>query len=205
MISLVSYDDGAPAHHSPKTTKPATITHLAAYAKFIILLFLAGLYLPFTLIIRDNGLLLLSDYIRNKTFQLFRYRVLLIGLAFFSLPIWMMDQGQDLLININASDQGVILFMTVVLVAAFLNWWLAKLFFENKALRPIFPLKELPIIEAEEEKQEKKASRFLGVATIIFHAVAILNALQAIRMPSRMDFFPSMIWLIGLLSIFFPL
>src|SRR5260221_4358720 len=204
-IGLLRFiDDGLDDGHSATTTT-ATITHLAAYAKFIILLFLAGLYLPFTLIIRDNGLLLLSDYIRNKTFQLFRYRVLLIGLAFFSLPIWMMDQGQDLLININASDQGVILFMTVVLVAAFLNWWLAKLFFENKALRPIFPLKELPIIEAEEEKQEKKASRFLGVATIIFPAVAILNALQVIRIPSGMDFFPATLWLITLLGIFFAL
>jgi hypothetical protein len=198
----------APSALTPPSTVPpftATITHLAAYAKFVILLLLVGIYLPLTLIIRDNGLLLLSDYIRNKTFQLFRYRVLLIGLAFFSLPIWVMDQGQDLLININSSDQGVLLFMTVVLVAAFLNWWLAKLFFENKSLRPIFPLKELPISEAEEEKQEKKASRFLGVATIIVPAVAILNALQVIRIPSWMDFFPSLIWLIGLLSIFFAL
>ncbi|WP_431210850.1 hypothetical protein ACQ86N_33575 [Puia sp. P3] len=116
-----------------------------------------------------------------------------------------MDQGQDLLININSSDQGVLLFMTVVTVAAFLNWWLAKLFFENKALRPVFPLKELPISAADEERQEKKASRFLGVATIIVPAVAILNALQVIRIPSWMDFFPALLWLVGLLGIFFTL
>ena len=183
----------------------ATITRLTAYAKFIILFLLVAVYIPAIFIFRDNGLRQLSDYLRDKTFQLFRYRVLLIGLAFFSLPIWVMDQGQDLLININASDQGVFLFMAVVLVAAFLNWWLAKLFFENKALRPIFPLKELPVSEAEEERQEKKASRFLGIATIVFPAVAILNALQTIRIPSWMDFFPAGVWLIGLLVIFFAL
>ena len=209
-IGLLRFiDDGLNSSQSASnpaaSASTATITHLAAYAKFIIILLLAGLYLPLTLIIRDNGLFLLTDYIRNKTFQLFRYRVLLIGLAFFSLPIWVMDQGQDLLININTSDQGVFLFMGVVLIAAFLNWWLAKLFFENKALRPVFPLKELPVSEAEEEKQEKKASRFLGVATIIIPAVAILNALQAIRMPSLMDFFPAILWLIALLIIFFVL
>jgi hypothetical protein len=204
-IGLLRFIDDGLNDGRSATPTTARITQLAAYAKFIILFFLAGLYLPFTLIIRDNGLFLLSAYIQNKTFQLFRYRVLLLGLAFFSLPIWMMDQGQDLLININASDQGVFLFMTVVLVAAFLNWWLAKLFFENKTLRPIFPLKELPVSEAEEEKQEKKASRFLGVATIIFPAVAILNALQVIRIPSVMDFFPPTLWLITLLGIFFAL
>lgn len=180
-------------------------THIIAYTKFVILALLLFIYIPATLIFRDNGLRLLSDYIRNKTFQIFRYRVLLIGLAFFSLPIWFMDQGQDLLININSSDLGVFLFMGVVLVAAFLNWWLAKLFFENKALRPIFPLKELPITEEEEERQEKKASRFIGVATIIIPAVAILNAQQVIRIPSGMDLFPAILWLIGWLGIFFAL
>jgi hypothetical protein len=204
-IGLLGFINDGINHESRASGSTAFITHLAAWGKFIILGGLLFLYIPLTLIIRDNGLLALSDYIASKTFQLFRYRVLLIGLAFFALPIWVMDQGQDLLININSSDQGVLLFMAVVTVAAFLNWWLAKLFFENKALRPVFPLKELPISAADEERQEKKASRFLGVATIIVPAVAILNALQVIRIPSWMDFFPALLWLVGLLGIFFAL
>ncbi|MBS1605223.1 MAG: hypothetical protein JST42_21345 [Bacteroidetes bacterium] len=202
---LLSFINDGINQTSKATGTTAFITHLAAWGKFILLGALLFLYIPLTLIFRDDGLRSLSDYIANKTFQLFRYRVLLIGLAFFTLPIWFMDQGQDLLININSSDEGVLLFMAVVTIAAFLNWWLAKLFFENKALRPVFPLKELPISAADEERQEKKASRFLGVATIIVPAVAILNALQVIRIPSWMDFFPSLLWLIGLLGIFFAL
>jgi len=202
---LLTFINDGISQTTKATGTTALITHIAAWGKFILLGGLLFLYIPLTLIFRDNGLRSLSDYIANKTYQLFRYRVLLIGLAFFALPIWFMDQGQDLLININSSDQGVLLFMTVVTVAAFLNWWLAKLFFENKALRPVFPLKELPISAADEERQEKKASRFLGVATIIVPAVAILNALQVIRIPSWMDFFPALLWLIGLLGIFFAL
>src|ERR1700754_393013 len=204
-IGLLHFIDDGLDNTQSAGTGIATITKVAAWGKFIILVLLIGLYLPLTLIIRDNGLFVLSDYLRNKTFQIFRYRVLLIGLAFFSLPIWMMDPGQDLLININSSDQGVFLFMTVVAVAAFLNWWLAKLFFENAALRPVFPFKEIPVSEPEEEKQEKKASRFPGVATMIIPAVAIVNALQVIRMPSLLDVAPAPLWLIGLLAIFFAL
>ncbi|MBS1660440.1 MAG: hypothetical protein JST68_05250 [Bacteroidetes bacterium] len=200
-------DDGINGKHTASNTT-ATITHISAYTKFAILIFLVGLYIPFTLIFRDNGLQRLSDYIRAKTLQLFRYRVMLIGVAFFALPIWAMDQGQDLLVNINSSDKGVVIFMAVVLIAAFLNWWLAKLFFEAipvKERKDIFPLTERALQDQQQEKAEKKVSRFLGVATIIIPAFAILNALDVLHVHTWMDIFPSSLWLIGMLGIFFAL
>jgi len=147
----------------------------------------------------------LSDYIREKAYQLFRYRVILVSVLIFALPIWMLDQGQDLLINSNSSDEGVFLFVGVVLIAAFLNWYLSKLFFEKKYRGPVFPVTEPELSDPALQYAEKKVSRFLGVSTIIVPAVAILNALRVIRIHSRTDFFPPAIWLLGLLSLFFAL
>lgn len=151
------------------------------------------------------GLLRLSDYIREKTYQLFRYRVILVGVVIFVAPIWMLDQGQDLLINSNSSDEGVLLFIGVVSMAAFLNWYLAKLFFEKKYTAPLCPMDEPILADPIQQTAEKKVSRFLGVATIIVPAAAILNARRAINISSWMDFLPPAIWLGGLLSLFFVL
>ena len=147
----------------------------------------------------------LSDYIREKTYQLFRYRVILVSVLFFALPIWMLDQGQDLLVNSNSSDEGVFLFIGVVLIAASLNWYLAKLFFEKKYKGPVLPVTEPILSDPSLQYAEKKVSRFLGVATIIIPAVAILNALRVIRIPSRTDFLPPSVWLLILLTLFFVL
>ncbi|MBN8850567.1 MAG: hypothetical protein BGO55_31350 [Sphingobacteriales bacterium 50-39] len=189
--------------HSTEFT--ARLTHAVAMTKFIILAFILFLYLPFTLVIKDKGLQKLSGYIRNKSIQLFRYRVILIGVVAFSLPIWIMDQGQDLLVNSNSSDNGVVLFVGVVCMAALLNWWLAKLFFEQEYKGPVCPMVEPVITDPIREASEKKVSRYLGVATIIIPATAILNALRALRIHYPLDIFPPIIWLVALLSLFFVL
>jgi hypothetical protein len=116
-----------------------------------------------------------------------------------------MDQGQDLLVNSNSSDYGVILFVSVVSMAALLNWWLAKLFFEQEYKGPVCPMVEPVITDPIREASEKKVSRYLGVATIIIPATAILNALRALRIHYPLDIFPPIIWLAALLSLFFVL
>ena len=181
------------------------VTSTCSIIKWSLLIFLAGIYLPFTLLFKDQGLRLLSNYIREKSLQLFRYRVILAGVLIFFLPIWMLDQGQDLLINSNSSDEGVLLFIAVVGIAAFLNWYLAKLFFEKKYCSPLCPVKEPILDDPIQQTAEKKVSRFLGVATIIIPAVAILNARQVINITSWMDFLPPILWLVGLLALFFAL
>ncbi|HTQ27512.1 MAG TPA: hypothetical protein VMI35_05255, partial [Puia sp.] len=145
----------------------------------------------------------LSNYVKNKTAQLFRYRVILAGVIFFSAPIWIMDQGQDLLINCNSSDAGVILLMTVISMAAMLNWYLAKLFFNKESKGPLLPFRAPQPTMASSAASEKKVSRFLGVATILLPAVAILNALKAIKINTWMSGLPPFLWLVIFLFVFF--
>lgn len=187
------------------------LSRVSAAASAILLLALS-LYILFVLVFRHYGLQWLSNYIRTKALQLFRFRLIVLGVVFFSAPIWLMDQGQDLLVNTNAEDEGVLLFMSVVLIAALLNWWLAKLFFESKYVPPFWPLNEpvlsKPVPPAVWEQvlaSEKKVSRYLGICTIVIPGVAILNALDATRLHYWMDQLSPIGWLIALLALFFVL
>jgi hypothetical protein len=189
----------------------AMLTRAMAVTKFALLLVLI-VYILYVLIFRHYGLQWLSSYVRVKVLQLFRFRLILLGIVFFAAPIWVMNQGQDLLVNTNEGDIGVILFVSVVVVAALLNWYLAKLFFESKYVPPFWPLNEpvltKPVPPTVYEKvlaSEKKVSRYLGICTILIPGVAILNALAAIRLHYWMDQFSPMAWLAGLLVVFFVL
>jgi hypothetical protein len=184
----------------------AVWTRLAALSMLVMLGLLAT-YLLITLFFRHPVLTMLTGYTQRKTLQLFRYRVILLGVLFFSVPVWALDQGQDLLINSNSSNTGIVLFVGVVLVAAALNWWLAKLFFTKgyQPGEPILPLCPPAPPTAAELLNEKKVSRFLGVCTILIPAVGILNALRAIRMHYWGDQLNPMSWLCALLIGFFVL
>lgn len=154
---------------------------------------------------KETGLQRLSNYIRDKTAQLFRYRVILIGVLVFAIPIWVLDQGQDLLVNSNSRDMGVILFVSVVIIAAFLNWYLAKLFFEKKYKGPVYPVTEPVLSDPVCQISERKVSRYLGVATIIIPSVAILNAEKVMHVRFPLDVVPPLVWLLVMLSLFFVL
>jgi len=197
MLQFISYG----IYNDSISSNIATITSVASYTKFIILGGLLFIYLPYMLVFRNHGLQTLSAMLQRRTEQLFRYRVIFFGVFGFVIPIWMLDQGQDLLINSNAEEWGVISFLTTVVIAAFLNWYLAKLFFSKKYVGPVYPFKE-PIAQVA---SEKKVSRFLGVTTIILPAAAILNALQVTHMGYPLDIFPPIAWLLALLSVFFVL
>jgi hypothetical protein len=184
----------------------AVWTRIAALAMLVILALLA-VYILFILFFRHPVLKTLTGYTQRKTLQLFRYRVILLGVLFFSVPIWALDQGQDLLVNSNSGNAGIVLFVGVVLIAAALNWWLAKLFF-TKGFQPgehILPLSPPAPPTTDELLNEKKVSRFLGICTILIPATAILNALRAIRMHYWGDQFNPMSWLCALLIGFFVL
>lgn len=189
----------------------ALLTRTMAFTKIGLLLGMS-VYILFVLIFRHYGLQWLSAYIRVKALQLFRFRLILFGIAFFAGPIWILDQGQDLLVNTNAWEWGVVLFLIVVFIAALLNWYLAKLFFASQYVPPFWPLDEpvlnrplppdkyLPVL-----RSEKKVSRYLGISTILLPGVAILNALAKTRLHYFLDQFSPMAWLVGLLALFFVL
>jgi hypothetical protein len=181
-------------------------TSVLAITKMAILVLLL-LYILFVLFCHHDALRWLSGYVQRKAVTLFRYRVILLGVVFFCAPIWMMDQGQDLLVNSNSGDPGIGLFVGVVLVAAAMNWYLAKLFFGRGYCKgdPIIPLTPPTLSSPKELFAEKKVSRFLGVCTILVPAAAILNALQAIHMHYFLDQFDPGAWLLGLMAFFFVL
>jgi len=193
------------------TAAVALLTRVMAFTKMAILSALT-VYILFVLVFRHYGLQWITNYLRIKALQLFRFRLILLGVIFFSAPIWVMDQGQDLLVNTNAEDEGVVLFVSVVAIAALLNWYLAKLFFESKYVPPFWPLNEPvltepvpPAVWAEVVASEKKVSRYLGICTIVIPGVAILNALDASRLHYWMDSLSPIGWLVALLALFFVL
>jgi hypothetical protein len=200
MLYLLHHAPGIASFYAPAT---AFFTSLAASIKFIILIALL-VYLLFKLFTYFSLLKQLSDVIKIRARQLYQYRVIVLGVLFFSLPVWILDQGQDLLININTSDKGIIIFLITLVIAAFLNWYLAKLFFSpiKKYGDFILPLRA-PNPPATSSAAEKRVSRFLGASTIIIPAVAILNAVYAIRIFNWMSFLTPFVWLMLFLLIFF--
>jgi hypothetical protein len=186
----------------------AVITGIASRIKFGILIGLGLLYLPYMLIVKNNGLKAISDTLKQKMEQVFRYRVIFIGLVGFAAPMWILDQGQDLLVNSNAEESGVLLFLATVVIIAFLNWYLSKLFFRKEykqGVDRVYPFSEPVLEDPVQQAAEKKVSRFLGVAAIVLPAAAILNALQLTHIRYRLDIFPPSSSLLGLLAIFFVL
>jgi len=173
----------------------AEIYSAFAQIKFGILLFFVLLYLP-VMLYKCGILRNISDYIKNKTQQLWRYRVILLTIIIFSFPIWLMDQGQDLMVNINASDRGVITFMTLITITAFLNWYLSKLFFSTQFEKPLMPYDIPPLTDRQLELRERKVARFFGVITFLIPAFAILHALDTFKIDYLLNTIPPVVWLI---------
>ena len=167
----------------------------ASVLKFVLLAGLLFLYVPVRLF-QQGYLFRLSDYVTAKLHQLWRYRVIVASLLLFSLPIWFSDQGQDLLINISGSIAAVLIFLTIITLAAFLNWWLAKLFFQNEYHSPVMPFIDPSfLVSIPGTATEKKASRFLGVFTFLSPAAAMLQALNNYKIHYAFNFFLPVVWL----------
>ncbi|MBS1597061.1 MAG: hypothetical protein JST75_02465 [Bacteroidetes bacterium] len=199
MLRFVQYGFSNDKSSISETT--AIVTSIASYIKFFILALLLLFMLVYVLILRKHGLKIISAIISRRGVQLYQYRVIFLGVIIFVLPMWILDQGQDLLVNSNTQDFGVICFLGIVMAAALLNWYLAKLFFEDEYIGPVYPFSE----PDNQNPNEKKVSRFLGVATILLPAAAILNALKVTSIGYILDIFPPMAWLIALLTIFYTL
>jgi len=199
FITIYSVENGIqPAINIP------LLTSIAAWIKFILLAVLS-LYILFMLVFKNRGLQSLSVYLQLRLTQAFRFRVIFIGIAGFAASIWILDQGQDLLVNSNAEDLGAVLFLGMVTINAFLNWYFAKLFFNKAETESVFAIQEPVIDDPAKLKSEKKVSRFLGIATFILPAAGILNALHGTDIAYVLDFFPAYAMLGVVLAIFYAL
>ena len=139
-------------------------------------------------------LVFLSDSASKAAHILYNYRILVIGLAILYLILWLADQGQDLLLNLNTEWYGPISFLVTLVVLALLNWHLPKYFTDQAKNRQIEkrPLKHLFVPPAEvmgdRNRGERNAARMMGVLTFLIPACGIWNALQQFKVNFGMNF-----------------
>ncbi|MGM9476161.1 hypothetical protein ACS5PU_07015 [Pedobacter sp. GSP4] len=120
------------------------------------------------------------------------FRIVLIVLFVLFALLNFSDQGQDLLITINTSFWGTIIFLLSISVLATLNWYLPKLYaggFTDLLLT-------VPKGFAMPEKDSVDYARLLGVLTFLIPAVGILNTMKQYHMPYLLDDVPVLIVLL---------
>ncbi|HYF32933.1 MAG TPA: patatin-like phospholipase family protein [Chitinophagaceae bacterium] len=164
---------------------PATI-------KFLLLLVVGG-YLLFRL---TRRILMFVTYSgKNLGLILYNYRIVVIGLLVLYIILWIADQGQDLLLNLNTEWYGPFSFLVTIVVLAILNWHLPKYFtdrarterlFEKLSMREVFfPKRD---VWAQDDQKERNIARMLGVLTFLVPAGGIWNALQQFNIPFKLSF-----------------
>jgi hypothetical protein len=81
-----------------------------------------------------NVLHSISDYAKKIFSLILRFRIVVISLLIIYLILWKSDQGQDLVVSLNTSIGGVIVFFLVVSITAFLHWHIPKFLSRNTVL-----------------------------------------------------------------------
>jgi len=120
------------------------------------------------------------------------FRIVLIVLFVLFGFLILSDQGQDLLITINTSSFGTIIFLFSISVLAALNWYLPKLYaggFTDLLLK-------VPKGFLIPGKNSVDYARLLGVLTFLIPAVGILKTMQQYHMPYLLDDVPVMVVLL---------
>lgn len=143
----------------------------------------------------------LTGFILKTAGLLWRFRIAVASLLLLGLPIFLTDQGQDLLANIINTHWGPVELFITLSILALLNWHLPKLYYgtENMKLtvkrtreagRENFHVKHIVTRNWDtpennslpaENNYERKAGRMLGVLTFLIPACAISNALDAFK------------------------
>nr|WP_068891104.1 hypothetical protein [Pedobacter panaciterrae] len=120
------------------------------------------------------------------------FRIVLIVLFVLFGFLIFSDQGQDLLITINTSFWGTIIFLFSISVLAALNWYLPKLYdggFTDLMLK-------VPKGFTMDRDNSVYYARLLGVLTFLIPAVGILKTMQQYHMPYILDDVPVMVILL---------
>ncbi|QPH40912.1 hypothetical protein [Pedobacter endophyticus] len=114
------------------------------------------------------------------------FRIVLIVLFVLFALLNFSDQGQDLLITINTSFWGTIIFLICISVLAALNWYLPKLYaggFTDLLLT-------VPKGFSMQHKSTVDYARLLGVLSFLIPAVGILSTMKRYHMPYLLDDVP---------------
>ncbi len=126
---------------------------------------------------------------------LWRNRVSVIGLLVLYFALWKSDQGQDLLINLNASHWGPLTFYIILSILATFYWYWPKYFAEQRwsstASTPRVSLRSLIFGDWNSKYESLNAPympRLLGLLTFVVPACGILQALDIFEIPYILNF-----------------
>lgn len=120
------------------------------------------------------------------------FRIVLIVLFVLFGFLIFSDQGQDLLITINTSFWGTIIFLFSISVLAAMNWYLPKLYAGGFTDLMLTVPKGFVIAG----KNSVDYARLLGTLTFLIPAVGILKTMQQYHMPYLLDDVPVMVILL---------
>jgi hypothetical protein len=130
---------------------------------------------------------MISDSLK-KGIQLFwRWRVMLFTLLIVFAVLYISDQGQDLLLSLNAKKLGVLLFLFSTSIIALLCWYFPKILEYKGAMNYAeFFFKsvdfEVDQLTQKRPKAEVDISRLLGAAGFLIPAIAILKVMDNYHM-----------------------
>ena len=186
----------------PKNLGQAPAVKTFAILKFSTLLLSLALFIYWTkfwLIIRD----LLLKASSNLSFIIhwgWTFRIVLIFLFVFYALLNFSDQGQDLIVTINTSPFGTLLFLTSISILAALNWYLPKLYTNQTNDLSMVVSRQTNVGQGKEKPMDY--ARILGVITFLIPAIGILKTLQQYHMPFLLDGIPTIILLIASIFLF---
>jgi hypothetical protein len=143
-----------------------------------------------------------TDYLIFIKVNFLRFRIVVIGLLVIFILLWGVDQIQDLLLGINTSRGGPVLFLSAVSVLALLNWYLPKLY--DHAGAEIKTLVNTRVSFEDEGREDKSdLARMLGAATFLIPAVSILHAMKTFHMQYFLDQISPLALLVGSLIFYY--
>jgi hypothetical protein len=165
---------------------------LPALLKFICLAISAGYIL-------SKSMRALSRFFERFMRTLWKNRVSVIGFVLLYVALWKADQGQDLLLNLNAHDLGPGFLYFVLTILGGLNWYLPKYYNEEHIKRNLNKRGLKNLISNPPQLPggyETNVPRIMGVLTFLIPACGILNALQRMSIVYILDFIHPMLLLL---------
>jgi hypothetical protein len=144
----------------------------------------------------------------KKGVQLFwRWRVMVLTLLIVFAVLYISDQGQDLLLSLNAEKLGVILFLFSTSIIALLCWYLPKILeYNGKMNYAEFFFKSVDFQMDPVTKKRSKAkvdmSRLLGAAGFLIPAVGIFKVMDNYHMDYWFSGIPPLAILVVILIVY---
>ena len=132
----------------------------------------------------------LSSTVENIFAIVWNYRLVIVGLLLIYFVMWLLDQGQDLLLNINTKRRGPVLLYVSITSLALLNWHLPKyLNYYRPDQKTRLRLRDLfRNVFHHDNAHYRNTSRLIGTLTFLIPAFGILNALDKFRVHYFFDF-----------------